>query len=63
MVGLGNYKYYKINLNCVESAQAMTFTLTALNGNPDMYISQALRNPTSTGFTTNPKRPWARSQS
>ena len=36
MVGMGNYKYYKLHLNCVEAAQALTFTLTALNGNPDV---------------------------
>ena len=51
MVGMGNYKYYKLHLNCVEAAQALTFTLTALNGNPDVYISNTLRNPSPAGYT------------
>ena len=51
MIGIGNYKYYVIKLSCVEAAQKMTFTLTALNGNPDLYISQTLRNPSTVGYT------------
>ncbi len=32
LVGLGNYQYYKLQLSCVEAAQALTFTLSATNG-------------------------------
>ena len=43
---MGNYKYYKLHLRCTEAAQAVTFRLHALDGNPDLYISKTLRNPT-----------------
>jgi hypothetical protein len=47
MIGQGNYKYYKLQLACVEAAQALTFTLTASNGNPDVYVSREPRPTTS----------------
>ena len=46
MIGQGNYKYYKLQLACVEAAQALTFTLTASNGNPDVYVSREPRPTT-----------------
>jgi hypothetical protein len=52
LVGAGNYKYYKLTLSCVEAAQALTFTLSAINGNPDLFISQTLKNPTQAGLVT-----------
>ena len=46
MIGQGNYKYYKLQLACVKAAQALTFTLTASNGNPDVYVSREPRPTT-----------------
>ena len=50
MVGQGNYKYYKLRLACVEAAQQLTFTLTASNGNPDVYVSRTEERPTTSSY-------------
>ena len=48
---MGNYKYYKIQLACVEAAQELTFTLSATNGNADLYVSRVTPFPSALAFT------------
>ena len=40
MINQGNYKYYKLQLACVEAAQALTFTLT-VNDNRRLRVARA----------------------
>ena len=39
-VSASAYKYYKVNVACVESAQPLTLELTTSNGNADLYVSR-----------------------
>jgi len=51
MVGIGNYKYYKLHLRCTQAAQPTRFKLIPLDGNPDLYISKTVRNPTKSMYS------------
>jgi hypothetical protein len=46
-VSNGEYKYYKVNVACVEAAQPLTLELTTSNGNANLYVSRTSQ-PTTT---------------
>ena len=46
-VSASAYKYYKVNVACVESAQPLTLELTTSNGNADLYVSRTSQPSTS----------------
>ena len=46
-VSIGEYKYYKMKVACVEAAQAIGFELTTSNGNADLYVSRSAQPTTS----------------
>ena len=48
-VSNGEYKYYKVNVACVEAAQPLTLELTTSNGNADLYVSRTSQ-PTTTVY-------------
>ena len=47
-VSASAYKYYKVNVACVESAQPLTLELTTSNGNADLYVSRTSQPSTGT---------------
>ena len=51
VVAQSSYKYYKIPINCLDSAQTLTLKLVALSGNPDLLLSTQTQKPTLTDFT------------
>ncbi len=51
MVPAGGAKYFQLQLACPDTAQALQLQLTALQGNPDLYVSTSLQQPGPDGFT------------
>ena len=41
------YKYYKVNVACVEAAQPLTLELTTSNGDANLYVSRSAQPTTS----------------
>ena len=46
-VSSSGYKYYKVNVACVEAAQPLTLELTTSNGDADLYVSRSAQPTTS----------------
>jgi hypothetical protein len=51
LVSAGASKFFKLQLACPDTAESLQLSLTALEGNPDLYVSASLQQPGPDGFT------------
>jgi hypothetical protein len=51
LVAAGASKFFKLQLSCPDTAESLQLSLTALEGNPDLYVSASLQQPGPDGFT------------
>ena len=51
VVSTGRYKYYKLPIGCLDSAQTLRVNLVAVSGNPDLLLSTLTQKPTTSDFT------------
>ena len=51
LVPSGGAKFYKLQLACPDTAQSLALSLTALQGNPDLYVSATATQPGPDTYT------------
>jgi hypothetical protein len=51
LVSAGGAKFFKLAVACPDTAQALVLQLTALQGNPDLYVSATVQQPGPGSFT------------
>lgn len=57
LVSSGAAKFYKLQLACPDTAQALQLSLTALEGNPDLYVSASVQQPGPDSYTWSASAP------